>query len=187
MGLSDEQQHVVHCVQCRTQGNFIVLNGGAGTGKSHVVNEIRRKIPNVLLACPTGKAASLIGASTINRAFGVPLGVLDPRVPVQRLRWRDRSTRYFKGAEVLRCCSWIILDEYSMIRCDTFDFINNAMQQARKDTTGGDLPFGGAGVLLVGDSGQIPPVVTNSDYPKLRKLGYEEPFGVSESLIWQEL
>ena len=185
--LSDEQRHAVHCVKYGTKGKFLVLNGGAGTGKSHAVNTLRREVPNVLLACPTGKAASLIGASTTNRAFGIPVGTLDPSLPVQTLRWRDRSTRYFKGAEVLRCCSWIILDEYSMIRCDTFDFINNAMQQARRSTTGGDLPFGGAGVLLVGDSGQLPPVVTDSDFSRLKKFGYEEPFGVRESWTWLEL
>ncbi len=181
--LSDQQQHCFDCVKYGTHGKFIVFNGGAGTGKSFAIDEIREKIPNVLLACPTAKAASIIKANTIHGVFGAPVGVLDPDIPAPRLRYADRVTRYFKGADVLRACSWIIFDEYSMIRCDLFDFCDRALRSARKN----DTPFGGCGVLLSGDDGQLPSVVTDSDFKELKAYGYESPFSVREAKVWKEL
>jgi hypothetical protein len=50
---------------------------------------------------------------------------------------------------------YIIIDEVSMLRADTFELINEILKQ----TTQCDKPFGGKVMIFTGDFYQIPPVV----------------------------
>ena len=75
----------------------------------------------------------------------------------------------------------LIIDEYSMVRCDHIDFMDKAMREARKI----DEPFGGIIVVFVGDPAQLPPVATEEDRKQLEQWGYEYPFDITQSDIWK--
>jgi hypothetical protein len=199
MILHEDQLAPIEAMKSLRFGKLLELRGGAGSGKSSVIKEIRKQIPNVLLACPTGQAASIIGGLTIHNLFGIPTGrIINPDFenhPIHRQRYHDKSTRFFgkKRAEPLLYASWIILDEYFMIRCDHMDFIDYALRKVRSNM---GEPFGGIGVLLVGDDGQLGSVVPGmdhegnikpgSDMDQLLKLGYNAPFGANQSRILNE-
>ena len=47
--------------------------GKAGTGKSHVLKEVKKLLgPKVIFCCQTGKAAVNVGGMTINSTFKIP-------------------------------------------------------------------------------------------------------------------
>jgi ATP-dependent exoDNAse (exonuclease V) alpha subunit len=183
MGLTIEQQYVMDCMLTGQQGGRLICFGSAGTGKSFLIKEIVKTFGSTLLAAPTGRAATIIGGSTIHKLFGIPsTHPINPdfrEQPVHRQRFNDPSCRYFGGQrkEVLKHCSWIILDEIGMVRCDHLDFIEAALRKAR----GSFEPFGGAKILCVGDVGQLPPVAQGRDAQILKRYGYKAPFGLFQS------
>ncbi len=167
------------------QGSRLICFGSAGTGKSFLIKEIVKTFNCSILAAPTGRAATIIGGSTIHKLFGIPsTHPINPDFkdqPVHRQRFNDPSCRYFGGQrkEVLKHCSWIILDEIGMVRCDHLDFIEAALRKAR----GSFEPFGGAKILCVGDVGQLPPVAQGRDAGTLKRYGYKAPFGLFQSNV----
>ena len=183
MALTIEQQHVLDCMLTGQRGHRLICFGSAGTGKSYLIREIVKTFGNTILAAPTGRAATIIGGSTIHKLFGIPsTHPINPDFkehPVHRQRFPDPSCRYFGGQrkEVLQHCSWIILDEIGMVRCDHLDFIEAALRKAR----GSIEPFGGAKILCVGDVGQLPPVAQAKDSMILKRYNYDPPFGVFQS------
>lgn len=185
MGLTIEQQHVMDCMLTGRQGSRLICFGSAGTGKSFLIKEIVKTFDCSILAAPTGRAATIIGGSTIHKLFGIPsTHPINPdfkEQPVHRQRFNDPSCRYFGGQrkEVLKHCSWIILDEIGMVRCDHLDFIEAALRKAR----GSFEPFGGAKILCVGDVGQLPPVAQGRDASTLKRYGYKAPFGLFQSNV----
>lgn len=183
MGLTAEQQHIMHCMLTGRQGGRLICFGSAGTGKSYLIREIMNTFGSTILAAPTGRAATIIGGSTIHKLFGIPSTLpINPNFedhPVHRQRFNDPACRYFGGSrkEVLQKCSWIVLDEVGMVRCDHLDFIEAALRKAR----GSFEPFGGAKILCVGDIGQLPPVAQGKDAVILKGYGYNPPFGLMQS------
>jgi hypothetical protein len=167
------------------RNNFCIDNGLIvhNTGKSAVIRAARKEFPGLIVGCPTGQAASIVRGMTIHKLFGIPTTtVINPdfeKKPIGSQRWIDKSARYFGGqrADPIKHCSWVVLDECSMIRCDHLDFINEAMKKARRSHES----FGGAGVLMVGDLGQLPAVANSRDMIKLEEYGYRYPYGFMES------
>lgn len=137
------------------------LTGNAGTGKSVVVREIKKRKRTLLLA-PTGLAALNIGGQTIHRFFKF-----------------GRSLSFKAGNReieaIIRGTDIIIIDEVSMVRADLMDAIDKALRIITKKL---DVPFGGKDILLVGDMGQLPPVVT-ADEARTFSENYESPFWFS--------
>lgn len=185
MKLSDEQQAVVDAVISRRHGRLIVMNGPAGCGKSEIVNAISQAVGRLVIVAPTGQAASIIGGRTIHRAFGMPtVAPINPdfkAVSLQNQRWLDPATKFFGGnsTDPLKVCDWIVMDEWSMIRCDLIDGVDEAMKRIRGSTE----PFGGCGVLLCGDMGQAIPVAIGSDAEVLDDYGYSFPYGIHQSRV----
>lgn len=170
------------------KAKFLKLNGSAGTGKTFTINEFCRQIRNVLICAPTARAASLVGGSTVHKAFGMPSGVLNPNFQKYSLfaqRQVSLSCAHFfkKRQAPIKHASWLLFDEYSMIRCDHFDWADAAARQA----TGLNEPFGGKGVVLVGDAGQLGSVAKPEEAKQLMSFGYEPPFDVSRSRIYKQL
>jgi ATP-dependent DNA helicase PIF1 len=179
VNLTEEQLKVVRAIQSGFE-RVIRVSGPAGSGKSAMIKELQKQAKNILYCAPTGLASAAIGGSTVHKTFGVPTAYpLNPDSPASSLRGGDVSTRFFGGrrADPLRIAEWIVIDECSMLRADILDFINGALQHARGSTG----RFGGAGMLLVGDDGQLPPVVTGADSATLDLWGYSSPYGISES------
>lgn len=119
---------------------------------SHLSQEEYNK---TLLVAPTGKAADLIGGTTIHKAFEMNNCVQIPdKVKVL--------------PKMLRNIKTLIIDELSMVRCDIFDRIIKTLQFAKSQ---------GQSIRLIalGDFGQLKPVATFSDkqilksfYPNLK-------------------
>lgn len=69
-------------VKALANGGDLYLHGRAGSGKSYLVDVIRRSAArkglNVFVVAPTGKAARNVEGSTIHHAFGIPIGILGP-------------------------------------------------------------------------------------------------------------
>ena len=53
----------------------MLLVGRAGSGKSFIINCIRKQYPGLILVCaPTGKAAANIGGATLHALLLLPVG-----------------------------------------------------------------------------------------------------------------
>lgn len=134
----------------------IFIQGSAGTGKSYLINlyldslstEERKK---VLLLAPTGKAADVIGGTTIHKAFELPSRVQIPDEEITNV------------PKLLHNIKTIIIDEISMVRIDVFEMIMQILDFAA--TKGQNIRL-----IVVGDFGQLAPVCTASDKVVLKSL-----------------
>ena len=182
MKFDNDQQAFFNRVASGGKG-IIRLRGEAGTGKTTILNELKKLSVNIIWVATTAKAATHIAGKTIHSTFGVPIhGARNPEVDVRTERELDRYTRNFKYKEkVLKHVQWIIIDECSQASCDLVDFIDKAMQHAKKNRK----PFGGCGVIFVGDNGQLQPIIKDKA-EELEQFGYEFPFTLEKSRVVQE-
>lgn len=137
----------------------VFLTGKAGTGKSTFLRFICRNLKkeHVVLA-PTGVAAVNVGGVTIHSFFQMPLRPVPPDDPEYTVKSFRHSKRFSKRKrKLLQKLELIIIDEVSMVRPDTIDFIDRALRGVRGKR---GVPFGGVQLLLVGDIFQLEPVVT---------------------------
>ena len=131
------------------RGDNIMLHGAAGTGKSTILRAIAKHHGNCVVLSPTGIAALNVGGQTLHSFFGFSFGMLNPA----EVKGAPRKL------DILRKKPLIIIDEISMVRSDVF----NAIDVALRKTVYNNLAFAGMQMLLLGDTGQLPPVVTTSD------------------------
>ncbi|HEY0770249.1 MAG TPA: helicase, partial [Sphingobacteriaceae bacterium] len=91
--------------------------------------------------------------------------------------------------ELLRDLELLIIDEVSMVRCDTLDAMDAILRHFRKKP---HLLFGGVQVLFIGDLFQLPPVMPDGEWMILRDH-YRSPFFfdsralTQSSLVYLEL
>lgn len=106
-------------------GNNVFLTGGAGTGKSFVlqlfINEMEKQNKNVIVCAPTGIAAINIQGVTIHRCFQVSP---EPQV-VKHIK---------KVPQVVKESDIIVIDEISMCRIDLFDFVVRTIMKAEENS-----------------------------------------------------
>lgn len=147
----------------------VFLTGKAGTGKSTFLKYIRSntKKKTVVLA-PTGIAAVNVGGQTMHSFFKIPFKPMVPDDPdysnPSRMRKMLRYTK--EKVKLIRDLELIIIDEISMVRADTIDFVDRVLR-----VYSGNMrePFGGKQLLLVGDIFQLEPVVTHDTRDILRR------------------
>lgn len=155
---SAEFQNALNLIRYTSQSVF--LTGKAGTGKSTFLQYLTRttKKKFVVLA-PTGIAAVNAGGQTLHSFFKLPFKPMLPDDPEmaspRRLRERMKYSRNF--VKLLRNLDLIIIDEVSMVRADTIDFIDKIL---RVYCGNNRQPFAGKQLLLVGDVFQLEPVIT---------------------------
>ena len=152
----------------RFTNSSVFMTGKAGTGKSTFLKYITRttKKKFVVLA-PTGIAAVNAGGQTLHSFFHLPLKPLmpdDPEFAPDRLSSRMKYSKRF--VKMLRDIELIIIDEISMVRADTIDFIDKLLRHYCRRTA--HLPFAGKQLLMVGDVFQLEPVVTSQAREILR-------------------
>lgn len=148
-------------------GRSIFLTGKAGTGKTTFLRRIVEKSKKrLVVVAPTGVAAINAGGVTIHSFFQLPLS---PFVPGMQT-----NTKYEYGREkrkIIASLDLLIIDEISMVRSDLLDAIDAVLRRFRDRSK----PFGGVQLLMIGDLGQLTPVVTPEDEALLRSH-YTTPY-----------
>lgn len=149
--LRAKQREAINLV---SSGKNIFLTGAAGTGKSKVVEIIRRDIGalrNVAVTATTGVSALNIDGTTIHRYLGINLGNDTLEVLTDMILKSPYKARAWRRVDIL------IIDEISMLDPELFDKLETIARIVRKN----DKPFGGIQLVLVGDFLQLPVVGTD--------------------------
>ena len=158
-------------------GKNVFLTGEAGTGKSTVLREFKRKATqDCVFLAPTGIAAINVGGTTIHSFLLLQPGLLTP----DNLEDIENSKR----KQLIRATKTIVIDEVSMVRSDVFAAIDYRLRSLASGSNQ-RKPFGGKQIILVGDFFQLPPVVktgTENSYI-MEHLGGWYCF---QTRLWQE-
>ena len=170
--LTEEQQQALELLE---SGVNVFLTGKAGTGKSTVLAEFRRRTSKrAVYVAPTGIAALNIKGQTIHSCFQIKPGVMSDIGPL--------TSR--KKFDLLSSLEVIVIDEISMVRSDLLTAIDVRMRQVAKCVDSGK-PFGGRQVIVIGDFCQLPPVVEHSNAYQYLCMRYGGIFAF-QSAIWEE-
>lgn len=149
-------------------GTNVFLTGEAGTGKSTIVKEFKRRTSkNCVFLAPTGIAAINVGGSTIHSFLRLAPGLMSEE-SIEALSNK-------KQRELIRNIDVVIIDEISMVRSDLFWAVDYRLRQVSQGKNK-KLPFGGKQVILVGDFYQLPPVVKSEEEERFIKNAYGGEF-----------
>ncbi|RZL50672.1 MAG: hypothetical protein EOP00_03185 [Pedobacter sp.] len=159
----------------------IFLTGKAGTGKTTFLRHIRSTTKkNLAVVAPTAVAAINAGGATIHSFFQMPFGPILPPHQDESV-FAEFSGKSFgpDKAKIIKHLDLLIIDEISMVRSDTIDYMDRALRFVK----GNNRPFGGVQLLMIGDLYQLPPVF-QQDWHLLGKF-YKGPY-FFDSLIFRE-
>lgn len=151
-----EQKIAFHAAM---SGESMIITGGGGVGKSHLIGMIERHHRNIVLCASTGIAAVNIGGTTLDSFMGFggrPLDVAQAR----RVR-KDVRERLEKVEALL-------IDEGSMVRIDRFECVDARLKVAKRS----NKPFGGVQIIIVGDFCQLKPIIDKR--PEFRRAFIED-------------
>ena len=169
----DEQQRMVldigikyakDIVKARKDGNavpeppMLMVHGGAGAGKSTVINLLAPWVQSILLKagddpdCPyvikcafTGTAAANIQGQTLHSAFGFSF---DNKHHTLSDKKREEKRNALKNLKM------VIIDEVSMVRVDMHYQLDLRLQEIKEKP---NVPFGGVALVCFGDLMQLKP------------------------------
>lgn len=177
MDFNQEKQTAWRIVET-TDANLF-LTGKAGTGKTTFLRELKEKSPKrMVVLAPTGIAAINAGGVTIHSFFQLPFAPFLPETSFKS-GGAAYDFRYNKQRlEVIRTVDLLVIDEISMVRADLLDAIDYVMRKFRDRSR----PFGGVQLVMIGDLGQLPPVVKDDDWALLRG-SYETPYFFSSNAL----
>lgn len=131
-------------------GEDTFLTGGAGTGKSFVLNNfIAKSGKRFLRTATTGAAATLIRGATVHSVMGLPASV---HAPGSITDLPDKVLALLRGAD------GITVDEVSMLRIDAFQAFLEVVDLASKKMRGRRPQ-----IVMTGDFAQLPPVITDRE------------------------
>lgn len=130
---------------------IIFVHGGAGTGKSTLIQYLREKKKLNILLAPTGMAALNINGCTIHKFFGLPSYDIFEKTHKFNILPKESQG-------VLLKTKIICIDEISMVKADLMDAINKILQNFFNNKEA----FGGLQIILFGDAFQLPPVTTKN-------------------------
>ncbi len=165
--LNDDFDEIITLFENSNKNIFIT--GKAGTGKSSLINHIKKKTDkNLIVLAPTAIAALNINAKTIHSFFNFPFHVITP----------DVIKKHY-NKKLIKQIDTILIDEVSMLRPDIIDAIDLTLQITRENKD----PFGGIQIILVGDLYQLPPVVTNNEIDVMNTLYPDGYFFFNSNVI----
>lgn len=159
----------------------IFLTGNAGTGKTTFLKYLKENCSkNIIVAAPTGVAAINAGGVTLHSLFQLPFDPFLPTAANKRellgnLKYNTRRQ------DLLRKMELLVIDEISMVRCDTMDAIDTILRSVRRKH---ETPFGGVQLLCIGDLYQLPPVARRQEWEILQEYYLSEFF--FDSLVIKE-
>ena len=151
MSLSPSQQAVMDVFKT---GKNIFLTGGAGSGKSFLIKQLKQNAEdrrlNIAVTALTGTAAQLLDckARTLHSWAGIGLAKDNIGALVYSIRKSKSKSGKWLHTQIL------IVDEVSMLSPLLFDKLDIIGREIRKV----DKPFGGIQLVFVGDFFQLPPV-----------------------------
>ena len=182
-------------IQLVNQSNRnIFLTGKAGTGKTTFLKYIRENCPkHIAIVAPTGVAAINAGGVTIHSFFQLPLAPFIPEAKglgfsgnneevsnkhslISRLRFNSDKKKVLQQLEIL------VIDEISMVRCDTLDAIDTVLRHIRQRP---NERFGGVQLLFIGDMLQLPPVIKEQEW-KLLSDYYDGQYFFDSKVLEEE-
>lgn len=171
--MADFNQEQMNAVAEILSGENIFLTGGAGTGKSTVLQEAVKQLQsvgkNVIVCAPTAAAACHIGGATVHRVFGFPVGSL----------FTEKRKICIRAPKVVQLADVIVIDEISMVRMDMMDAIilsiKKAEQRMKKRIQ----------IIACGDFCQLPPVLTATEEKNLVEY-YKRPIGLGYAFLSNE-
>jgi len=154
LSLSTDQQKVI---ELYLQGKNLFISGGAGTGKSFLLNYLKLNFShhNLEITSSTGISAVNIGGTTIHSWAGIGLA----NQPIEQILNNLLSTKMTKIRKRIIKTKTLAIDEISMISPEVLEILNIVFQEIRQNSQ----PFGGMQILFFGDFLQLPPVNRNSD------------------------
>lgn len=151
--MNTEQEYAFDAVK---NGKNIFLTGPAGTGKSYVINEIKKWSINnnkkFAITALTGCAAVLIGGRTLHSTLGLGLGDKPIDILVHKLK-RFNKAQYV----LLQALDLLVIDEISMMSDELMEKASQMLCIIRNNPK----PFGGLQVVLAGDMCQLGPISGN--------------------------
>lgn len=138
-GLSAEQERAVGLVR---GGRSVFLTGGAGTGKSRVLQALISELPpaTTFVTASTGLAASALGGTTLHAFAGVGGGEGSVAELAARAGRGESALRWRRAAV-------LVVDEVSMLDARLFETLEEVARKLRGDPR----PFGGIQLVLSGD------------------------------------
>lgn len=140
----------------------ICIYGGAGTGKSTLIETIDKCISKTCaLIAPTGVAAKNIGGFTIHSFFNIPLDMeLPDKNRIEKITFSEISWASIASSSVF------IIDEVSMLSPGLLDSVDCVLRRFHKR----DRPFGGCQMVFIGDPYQLPPIINLSTHPEYNSI-----------------
>lgn len=173
----DPDEDIAKAMEMVRNGKSLFITGKAGTGKTTLLKKIvKEEIAHgkqVAVTSFTGIAAKNAEGVTLHHFFKIPIGVYIPNYKIHDLYNLEPE----QEAEVRRL-DMLIIDEISMVRCDTMDAIDAILRHYRHKRR----PFGGVQIVLFGDLRQLRPVTTRKDEYNL-KLHYDSPYFFDSKVI----
>lgn len=161
----------------------IFLTGKAGTGKTTFLKYLKENCAkNIIVAAPTGVAAINAGGVTLHSLFQLPF---HPFLPTKNNKDELLAKIRFnkQRQQLLRKMELLVIDEISMVRCDTMDAIDTILKSVRRNYT---TPFGGVQLLCIGDLFQLPPVAQRHEWNILQEY-YSSPFFFDSIIIKEQM
>lgn len=161
----------------------IFLTGKAGTGKTTFLKYLKENCSkNIMVAAPTGVAAINAGGVTLHSLFQLPF---HPFLPTKNNKDELLAKIRFnkQRQQLLRKMELLVIDEISMVRCDTMDAIDSILRSVRRKH---DIPFGGVQLLCIGDLFQLPPVAQRQEWEILQEY-YASPFFFDSIVIKEQM
>ena len=149
-----------HCQNARVTPELLVVQGGAGTGKSTVIDVLSQQMeriirspgdnpdhPYIVKAAFTGTAAANIKGQTLHSAFSFSFGNEFFSLSDKS---RDERRNQLENLVV------VIIDEFSFIKADMLYLLDLRLRELKQVP---DIVFGGISVFLFGDILQLRPVL----------------------------
>lgn len=140
-------------------GNNVFLTGGAGSGKTFVLNAYIKYLKehgvDVAITASTGIAATHMGGMTIHAWSGIGIRDYISDYDIDQMEEKKYLWDRYDQVKVL------IIDEISML---SGSFLDNLDRICRSFKRNPDIAFGGIQIVLAGDLFQLPPISDRPDF-----------------------
>ena len=171
--------------ECLPEPPNLVIIGGAGAGKSTVIECLSQWVhriltksgddpnsPILLKAATTGAASTLIEGSTVHSSLGFDFSSKHSSLNDKK---REIKREQLKNLKIL------IIDEFSMMKADILYRVHLRL----REITQINKVFGGVAIFLFGDPAQLKPVRGSYIFDAPNCLDYKLAYGDGTDSLWR--